>query len=274
MTERAEAGAGRAEETLPDVTLDAELRALVRVHRGAAGPGMRLLAMLGDQAGSLIDRIPGSVRGQLESSAARALELSYAGAKATRGGRLPDPADWLTTAMTSAMGAAGGAGGLPSAMAEIPVTTTVLMRAMQSIAAEHGFDPSEQETRLDCLQVFAAAGPLTGDEGGEAGFLTLRLALSGPGMKALVGRVAPIFAMTMGRKLAAQAVPVLGAVAGAAVNWVYTSYYQDMARVHFGLKAIARDRNMDHAALVQTFREMLTETPAVREARPSKGDTT
>ncbi len=83
-------------------------------------------------------------------------------------------------------------------------------------------------------------------------------------MKALVGRVAPIFAMTMGRKLAAQAVPVLGAVAGAAVNWVYTSYYQDMARVHFGLKAIARDRGMDHAALVGTFREMLREAPALR----------
>lgn len=264
MTEPAETDARPEDDTLPDVTLDAELRALVEVHRGASGPGMRLLAMLGDQAGSLIDKIPGPVKGQLETSAARALELSYSGAKATRGGRLPDPADWLTTAMTSAMGAAGGMGGLPSAMAEIPVTTTVLMRAMQSIATEHGFDPAEQETRLDCLQVFAAAGPLTGDDGGEAGFLTLRLALSGPGMKALVGRVAPIFAMTMGRKLAAQAVPVLGAVAGAAVNWVYTSYYQDMARVHFGLKAIARDRGMDHAALVETFRGMLSEAPAVR----------
>lgn len=260
-------GTGGHEDTadaLEDVSLDAELRALVEVHRRASGPGMRLLSLLGDQAGSLLDRIPGPVKGQLEANASRALELSYSGAKATRNSRLPDPADWLTTAMTSAMGAAGGMGGLPSAMAEIPVTTTVLMRAMQGIAAEHGFDPAEQDTRLDCLQVFAAAGPLTGDEGGEAGFLTLRLALSGPGMKALVARVAPIFAMTMGRKLAAQAVPVLGAVAGAAVNWVYTSYYQDMARVHFGLKAIARDRGMDHAALVGTFREMLADAPVAR----------
>ncbi len=262
MTDATDTPEGDA--SAPDVTLDADLRALVAVHRGASGPGMRLLSLLGDQAGSLADRIPGPVRGQLESTAARALELSYAGAKRTRGGRLPDPADWLTTAMTSAMGAAGGVGGLPSAMAEIPVTTTVLMRAIQSIAAEHGFDPAQEDTRLDCLQVFAAAGPLTGDEGGEAGFLTLRLALAGPGMKAVIGRVAPIFAVTMGRKLAAQAVPILGAVAGAAVNWVYTSYYQDMARVHFGLRAIARDRDMDHPALVATFREMLAEAPAKR----------
>jgi len=44
----------------------------------------------------------------------------------------------------------------------------------------------------------------------------------------------------MGQKLAAQAVPVLGAVAGAATNYAYTSYYQDMAHVHFGLRRLAR----------------------------------
>ena len=244
----------------PDVTLDRELRALVEIHRNASGAGMRLLSMLGDRAGTLLDRIPDAMKGQLESGTRRALELSYTGAAASRRAPIPDSADWLNTAITAAMGAAGGAGGLPSALAEIPVTTTVLMRAIQGIAAEHGFDPTDEEIRLDCLEVFAAAGPLSGDNRGETGFLTLRLALSGPGMKALIAKVAPIFALTLGRKIAAQAVPVLGAVAGAAVNYVYTDYYQAMARVQFGLKAIARDRGMDYESLVETFRDMLGES--------------
>ena len=243
----------------PDVTLDRELRALVEIHRNASGAGMRLLSLLGDQAGNLLDRIPDAMKDQLENGTRRALELSYTGAAVSRRARLPDSADWLNNAVTAAMGAAGGAGGLPSALAEIPVTTTVLMRAIQGIAAEHGFDPTDEDVRLDCLEVFAAAGPLAGDNRTEAGFLTLRLALSGPGLKALLAKVAPVFALTLGRKIAAQAVPVLGAVAGAAVNYVYTDYYQAMARVQFGLKAIARDRDMDYAALVETFRRMLRE---------------
>ena len=62
------------------------------------------------------------------------------------------------------MGAAGGFGGLPSALAEVPVTATVLMRAIQGIAEEHGFDPASEEVRMACLEVFAAAGPLAAED--------------------------------------------------------------------------------------------------------------
>ncbi|MEN8836517.1 MAG: protein EcsC, partial [Celeribacter marinus] len=36
-------------------------------------------------------------------------------------------------------------------------------------------------------------------------------------------------------------VPVLGAVAGAATNYAYTAYYQDMAHVTFGMMRMAED---------------------------------
>ena len=75
----------------------------------------------------------------------------------------------------------------------------------------------------------------------------------------MVARVTPIFAQVLGRKIAAQAVPVLGAVAGAATNYVYTSYYQDIARVRFGLMALARDRGLEHDDLVRSFKEMARE---------------
>lgn len=249
-------------QTLPEVTvtddLNAELLALVRRYRSAAGPGLRLLNALGSRAENLIDRIPAPVRDQLEGATRRGLDLSFSAAAASRS-RVRDQDDWFNTALATAMGAAGGLGGLPSALAEVPMTVTVLMRAIQGIAEEHGFDPGSEEVRMACLEVFAAAGPLAQDDGGDMGFLTLRVALSGPGMRMMMSRVTPIFAQVIGRKLAAQAVPVLGAVAGAATNYIYTAYYQDIARVRFGLMDIARRRGLDHDALVRTFKDMVRE---------------
>jgi hypothetical protein len=249
-------------QTLPEVTksddLNAELLAHVRRYRAAAGPGLRLLNALGSRAENLIERVPAPVRDQLEGATKRGMELSFDAAAASRS-RLRDGDDWFNTALTTAMGAAGGLGGLPSALAEVPVTVTVLMRAIQGIAEEHGFDPASEEVRMACLEVFAAAGPLSDDDGADMGFLTIRVALSGPGMRVMMARVTPIFAQVLGRKLAAQAVPVLGAVAGAATNYIYTAYYQDIARVRFGLMDIARRRGLDHDALVRTFKEMVRE---------------
>lgn len=249
-------------QTLPEVTktddLNAELLALVRRYRAAAGPGLRLLNALGSRAENLIERVPAPVRDQLEGATKRGMELSFDAAAASRS-RVRDQDDWFNTALATAMGAAGGLGGLPSALAEVPVTVTVLMRAIQGIAEEHGFDPASEEVRMACLEVFAAAGPLADDDGADMGFLTMRVALSGPGMRVMMARVTPIFAQVLGRKLAAQAVPVLGAVAGAATNYIYTAYYQDIARVRFGLMDIARRRGLDHDALVRTFKEMVRE---------------
>jgi len=58
----------------------------------------------------------------------------------------------------------------------------------------------------------------------------------------------------LGQKLAAQSVPVLGAAAGAATNYAYTSYYQQMAHVHFGLRRLAIEAGRDHAELIGEFR--------------------
>jgi uncharacterized protein (DUF697 family) len=69
-------------------------------------------------------------------------------------------------------------------------------------------------------------------------------------MQAIIARVAPRLAVVMGQKLAAQAVPVLGAVAGAATNYAYTSYYTDVAHVHFGLRRLAVETDQPHEAMV------------------------
>jgi hypothetical protein len=223
--------------------VDAELERIARIYREAGGVGISVLNLVGGQAETLLDRLPASVRKQLETATVRALGHAMTAAHESRS-TLPDQAAWLNSAVSAALGAAGGAGGLPTALAELPVTTTLLLRVIEGVAVEHGFDPELESVRFDCVQVFSAAGPLAQDDGSDLAFLTARLALSGKAVQTVIHKVAPRLAVVMGQKLAAQTVPVLGAIAGAATNYAYTSYYQDMAQVHFGLRKLAIDADI------------------------------
>ncbi|MBP0481301.1 EcsC family protein [Sagittula salina] len=245
-------------ETLPLAIMpkpepEDEIRALAKRYKAANSVGMQLLNIVGGQAENLLEKLPDSVKDRLETVAERALTSALSAANRSRG-VVPDQKGWLNTAITTAMGAAGGVGGLPSAMAEMPITVTVLMRAMLAIAAEHGFDPDSPEVMKECLAVFASAGPLSDDDGADLGFLAARVSITGASVNTLIAKVAPKVATTLGQKLAAQTIPVLGAAAGAAVNYAYTSYYQDMARVHFGLLRLAEDSGLPRADLLEALR--------------------
>lgn len=246
---------------IPDT--EARLAALAQRHRSAASLGMQVLNLIGAQAGNLLEKLPDRAKDQLEEATGRALETALGLAGKSRG-MVPDQQDWLTTAMATAMGAAGGAGGLPSALAELPVTVTVLLRAIQAIAVKHGFDPDRPEIARECLAVFANAGPLEADDSAELSFLAARVTLTGATVQGLIARVAPRLATVLGQKLAAQAVPIIGAAAGAATNYAYTRYYQQMAHVHFGLMALARDTGQDRDSLNLALRDRLLNKPLKR----------
>ena len=248
--------------TTPD--RDGVLDALAARYRSANGVGMQVLGLLGGQAEGVLKRLPKSVTDQMGTVTWAALETAFDVAARSRNA-LPDQKDWLNTAVTMGTGAMGGFGGLPSAVAELPVTTTVILRAVQGIAVEHGFDPKEEATRMDCVQVFAAAGPLADDDGIDTSFLSMRLGLTGATVQSLLTRVAPRLATVLGQKLAAQTVPVLGAVVGAAINYAFTSYYQDMARIHFGLRKLSDELGEDRAVLIEEFRKRV-ERPKIRRA--------
>lgn len=233
----------------PPIDPDAEIARLARRYKGAGGLGIQLLNTLGTQADGLLDRLPAPVRAQLDAATRAALSQAMNAASQSRR-MVPDQAEWLNSAVSTAMGAAGGFGGLPTALAELPVTTTLLLRVIEGVAVEHGFDPATDSVRFDCVQVFAAAGPLAHDDGSDLAFLSARVALTGATMQAILARVAPRLAVVMGQKLAAQAVPVLGAVAGAATNYAYTSYYTDVAHVHFGLRRLAIETDQPHDRMV------------------------
>ena len=231
------------------VDLDTELDALAARYRAAGGISVKLLAALGGKAEGLLDRLPRPVRAGLEGATARALRLAMQAARQSRR-VVPDRKPRFNTALTTAMGAVGGFAGLPGALVELPATTTVLMRAIQGVAAEHGFDPDEPSVAFDCIRVFAAAGPLERDDGADLSFVSLRLTLTGGAAHKLIAAVAPRFAAVLGQKLAAQTVPVLGAFTGAGVNYLYTRDYPEIAHVHFCLRRLAVAADMTEPELI------------------------
>lgn len=230
-------------------TVDDELNRLVARYQAAGGMGFELLNLLGSQAEGLFDKLPQSTRarieGMTEQSLLQAMKIAH-GSRSLVGDRI----EWLNKAMASALGAAGGIGGTATALAELPVTTTILLREIQSEAVRQGFDPASENVQFDCIQVFGAAGPLARDDGADLAFVGARLALTSGSMQALISKVIPKLAVVMGQKLAVQAVPVFGAVAGAGINYAYISYYREISHVHFGLRKLAIESGIMHDDLV------------------------
>lgn len=235
---------------------EAQLDALAARYKRAGGFGVEVLNLIGGRAEGLLDQLPAPVRGGLEHATTRALEQAMKAAHGSRG-VVPDQKGWLNSAVGAAMGAVGGMGGLPTALAELPVTTTLLLRVIQGVAQERGFDASSENVQFDCIRVFASAGPLEADDGADLAFISARVTLTGAAVHGIIARVSPRLATVLGQKLAAQTVPVLGAVAGAATNYAYTSYYQEMAHVHFGLRRLAIDADVPLEELIEQLRERL-----------------
>lgn len=74
-----------------------------------------------------------------------------------------------------------------------------------------------------------------------------------PGAEALIAWWRPSSLRFDGAKLAAQTVPVLGAVAGATINYHFTRYYREIARVHFGLLRLSQETGIPREALIEAL---------------------
>ena len=66
------------------------------------------------------------------------------------------------------------------------------------------------------------------------------LAEGGPVLVRLLAQIASRFGVIVTQKLAAQAVPVIGALGGAAVNYAFIDHFQDIARAHFTVRRLER----------------------------------
>lgn len=219
---------------------------------------MRLVTRLGGRLEDQLQLAPEGFREQLERTTAQALELSYGIASYA-----PDLGARAPMAAVVASGAAGGAGGIASALAELPVTVTLILTAIRAEARAAGFDPDDPSIRAECLRIFGAGSPLAQDDGVNTSFFTARLTLTGQAVQNLIAKVAPRLAAALGQKLAAQAVPVLGAVSGAALNAAFLTYYRELARIRFGLLRLAQ---VHGAETVLAAFQAAVEPPRLRRA--------
>ena len=245
----------RPQAVLPpidDPTVHAEVDRLAHRYLDAGGVAMELLAALGGKAEGLLDRLPGGLRGRMDDIVLAALNRSFDAASRSRG-MVRGRGDMFNRLLSTTSGAVGGFAGIGGAMLELPVTVTLLLRAILDIAAEHGFDPASDEMRREALHVFAVAGPLADDDGTDLGLLVARMTVTGHTVQTLIAKVAPKLSVSLAQKLAAQTVPVFGALAGATINYSFARYYQELARVHFGLLRLSRETGLPLEALVEAL---------------------
>ena len=96
--------------------------------------------------------LPSNIRNRLEEATNHGLRTSYDAARLSQYGIgrfiATDGAHKALASITSALGCLGG---LPTALVELPLATTVIFHAIQRIAAKNGEDPMIAETRAQCL---------------------------------------------------------------------------------------------------------------------------
>lgn len=156
-------------------------------------------------------------------------------------------------------GAVGGFFGMPALTIELPITTSIILRSIADIALSEGEDVTSLDARLACLEVFALGGASTSDDASETGYFAVRAALAkamadaakhiaergllqegAPVIARMVAALASRFGTVVTEKVAAQAVPVLGGLGGAAINVMFMSHFQDVARGHFTVRRLER----------------------------------
>jgi hypothetical protein len=134
----------------------------------------------------------------------------------------------------AASGIAGGFAGPAGFVPDALFTTLMIMREIARTARDAGEDLSTEAGRAACIHVFSLR------EGDEAGYLSARFALQGTAARTLLAGVAARWGMVLGEKFAAQALPLLGAAAGAALNTAFLTHYRRLARAHFSIRRLER----------------------------------
>jgi hypothetical protein len=118
---------------------------------------------------------------------------------------------------------------------------------------------TDPEAALSCVQVFALGGRAGSDDPSESGYFAVRGMLAktvteaarfigergvigegGPVLLRFITQVASRFGVVVTQKVAAQALPVIGALGGAAVNYAFMEHFQDVARAHFTIRRLER----------------------------------
>ncbi len=161
-------------------------------------------------------------------------------------------------------GAAGGFFGLAALTLELPVSTMIIMRSVLDIARNEGEEIETIEAKLACMEVFALGGGTKEDSSARTSYFAIRAILAkeisgiieniserlvakgvAPQISRLLSQIGARYGIVVSNKIAAQAIPVIGALGGAAINTVFINHFQAMARGHFIIRRLERKHNKE-----------------------------
>jgi hypothetical protein len=169
---------------------------------------------------------------------------------------------WRHTAAVTTTGAIGGVLGTAALLVELPLTTSLILRSISSMAQEWGHDLRQPDVQLQCLYVFTLGSPKTNaDDEMDAAYISARLAYHGlirelasfisthslkdvlltlekgslPALVKFASLFVPALERTLLRGALSKGIPVISAVGSAALNAGFCQYFTRAARYHFGL---------------------------------------
>ncbi len=221
----------------------------------------RITDFLGQPAEKFISFLPSQASGKIQDAVKATLNKLLSLSVRTLDKDFEGPASTVTHKIASGVsGAIGGAFGLPALAVELPISTSIILRSIADIARGEGEDIASLQARLACLEVFALGGRSNTDDGAETGYFAVRAALakavsdaikhiakkgltqkSAPVIARLIAQLASRFGAVVSEKVAAQAVPVIGALGGATINLLFVDHFQDVARGHFIIRRLERE---------------------------------
>lgn len=240
-------------------------------------------ARIADYAGKpfnrVIDLLPRAANKRLNALVERAILRCLAIAVDTLDEKPAPPALWMASTIAGVSGAVGGAFGLAAMPIELPFTTTLMLRAIADIARFQGEDLGQLQARLACLEVFAlgtrrakgrtglgyfAARTMLSRMTGEACSVLIERGIAGasaPVVNGLVTEISSRFGLVVSDKVAASAIPILGAIGGATVNVLFTDHFQRIATAHFTVRRL--ERVYGEPVVHDLYAKIATRAPAV-----------
>jgi hypothetical protein len=227
----------------------------------------RLAEYAGQPIDSILRRMPKAANAglnrALEAAILKSLNLAIKSIEPTSR-RLPSV--WRASLLAGITGGVSGFFGSAVLAIELPVTTTLMLRAIAELARHNGEDLSTLEARLACVEVFAL-GRDSGRKRMDVGYYATRALLnrltqnvsalliergvatsassaasaaSSTVVNSLVTEIVARFGLVVSERTAASAVPVLGALGGATLNMIFMNHFQRIAYGHFTIRRLER----------------------------------
>jgi EcsC protein family len=219
----------------------------------------RLTKVVGRPLQLLEARLPAAANALVVSSSRKAIEAAVSVAKMTLADEPHKRSRQLHTAVATISGAVGGAFGLAALPIEIPASTVIITRAILETARMQGEDISDPAAALSCVEVLAFGGQAENAPESETSYFAVRgmlaasvteaarfIAQQGLGSEAspvlvrFISQVASRFGFVLSQKIAAQAIPLVGALGGAGVNYIFAEHFQEIGQAHFTVRKLER----------------------------------